>query len=679
MKKVNFLLLLAAIGWCAQLSSQSHNRRKIKRITRDVDQSIALTNTVNVNSPMLEFAPAIYQNGLVYVGQYKNGPVDEQTGETRHELFYAEVDPNGIPSKPALFSLEIYSQFNEGPVTFDKEGTRLYFTRNNMKNGALTLDKEGRNYLKIYEAERGYFDWENIRELSFNSDDYTCMHPSLTPDGKKLFFASDMPDGYGGMDLYFVQKIRGEWSAPINLGPEVNTHKNEVFPFIHDSGILFFTSDGHKGFGGLDLFMIDISTNLWGDVLNLGQPFNTEEDDLSIVLNEEGNRGYFASSRRGGYGKDDLYMFTAPEGIRGRLLTKSVNQEVVVLDRESGRPLSGAVVRIFERSPDGLIKNKDLYDLELRPSATSDDQLIFNLVRKKEHELDTPYSVTNDQGQTLVSFVEGKDYLVMVSKSGYSTREISCMAEELLTNLEIELVPRNCLAMTGIVKDSKTLLPVAGANVTILNTCDERTIELTTNLDGEFQECVSIGCEFDLIASKDGYADGRSSLSTVKIRSRRSASAEILLNPDGTVPQASYRQPLKKGTVIVLENIYYDFGKSDIRSGSMSDLVALIELMKKFPSVQIELGAHTDARGTEDFNLKLSLRRAESAKDFLVNRGIEQERITAIGFGESRPRNNCVDGVDCTDEDYQYNRRMEVRVVHIDEDVQPTFKSTGQR
>ena len=678
MKKVNFLLLLAAISWCTQLSSQSQNKRKVKRITRDIDQSITLTNTVNVNSPFLEFAPAIYQNGLVYVGQYKNGPIDEHTGETRHELFYAELDPNGTPSKPALFSLEIYSQFNEGPVTFNREGTRLYFTRNNMKNGSLTEGKEGRNYLKIYEAEKGYFDWEDIRELPFNSDDYSCMHPSLTPDGKKLFFASDMPDGYGGLDLYFVQKIRGEWSAPINLGPEVNTHKNEVFPFIHDSGILFFTSDGHKGFGGLDLFMIDISTNLWGDVLNLGQPFNTEEDDLSIVLNEEGIRGYFASSRPGGYGKDDLYMFTAPEGIRGRLLTKSVNQEIVVLDGDSGRPLSGAVVRAFERSPDGLIKNKDLYDLELRPSATSDDQLIFNLVRKEEHELNTPYSVTNDRGETLVRFVEGKDYLVMVSKSGYSTREITCMSEELMTNLQIELAPRNCLTLTGVVKDSKSLLPIPGAQVTIVNTCDNNQIELTSNMDGEFQDCLSMGCEFELIVSKDGYGEGHSSVSTVSIRSRRSASAEILLTRDGSAPRA-YRQPLKKGTIIVLENIYYDFGKSDIRSGSVSDLVALIELMKKFPSVEIELGAHTDARGSEDFNLKLSLRRAESAKDFLVNRGIQQDRITAIGFGESRPRNNCVDGVDCTDEDYQYNRRMEVRVVHINEQMQPTFKSTGKR
>ncbi len=665
MKNFTFLILLAFNCFFVPSFAQNSKKKKIKKITRDIDQSITLTNAININSPFLQYAPTIYENGLVYVSQYKNGPQDPRTGETRHEVFFAELDPNGMPSKPALFSLEIYSQYNEGPVTFNKQGDRIFFTRTNMKNGTLVGNSDGEIHMKIYEAEKGYFDWENIRELPFNDDNYGCLHPSLSADGSKLFFASDMPDGYGGMDLYFVQKIGDKWSDPINLGPEVNTYKNEVFPFIHESGILFFTSDGHKGFGGLDLFMIDISTNLWGEVLNLGQPFNTESDDLSIVLSEDGSRGYFASSRQGGYGKDDIYLFQAPEGIRGRLMTKSVNKEVVVYNGDSQRRVSGATVRFFERSADGLIKNKDLYNLELLPSASGDDQLVFNLVRKDEDEMDTPFSVTDEKGEALVRFVEGKDYLVMVSKAGYMTRELTYISKNSPVGaLEVELMPSNCITLNGVVKDQRFQKPVPRASVTLVNKCDNSRVQLVTNLDGEFQGCLSIGCDFDLVGGKRGYADGRRSVSTVSIRNKRSLTAEILLAPDS---DQSITQPINKGTVIVLEKIFYDFGKSDIRAGSVRDLEALGELLNKYPSMEIELGAHTDSRGDEDSNLKLSLRRAESAKLFLVDRGIEASRITAIGFGESQPRNNCVDGVDCTDEDYQYNRRIEVRVTSINE------------
>jgi hypothetical protein len=210
--------------------------------------AVRLFNASRVNTSDLEFCPVIYENGLVYVSRYQNGPVDPE-GNTYFELFYAELDPNGMPGAPASFSTEINSAYHEGPVSFSRDGNRLFFSRTNLRKGVRRADKKGRTGLKIYTAERGVFDWENVRELPFNSDEYTCMHPALSADESKLFFASNQPGGYGGMDLYVSEWDNGQWSAPINLGPDVNTSQNEAFPFFHESGVLFFASNGHPGLG----------------------------------------------------------------------------------------------------------------------------------------------------------------------------------------------------------------------------------------------------------------------------------------------------------------------------------------------------------------------------------------------------------------------------------------------
>ena len=141
------------------------------------------------------------------------------------------------------------------------------------------------------------------------------MHPSLNYDGSRLFFTSNMPGGYGKMDIYFVDWDGTKWSDPINLGPEVNTSGNEVFPYIHDNGALFFSSTGLRGLGGLDVYMIDLSGSEWGKVINLGQPFNSKYDDFGLILDKESTRGFFSSNRNGGSGKDDIYAFEAPNGL----------------------------------------------------------------------------------------------------------------------------------------------------------------------------------------------------------------------------------------------------------------------------------------------------------------------------------------------------------------------------
>ncbi len=667
--KKNILLMLV-LSWASTIawtqSSKGSNKNSFF-YKGQLTLNVQLKNCAAINSPSLDFSPAFYQNGVVFVSsRYKNGPIDEKTGETYLELFYADVDPNGMPLKADNFSLQINSQLHEGPVTFNRTGDKIFFTRNNTINGVVKADAKGNVQLKIFEAQKGYYDWENIQELSFNSDNYSCMHPALSPDGNKLFFVSDMPGGFGGRDLYFVEKQGNTWSKPINLGAEINTEKDEAFPFFHESGILFFASDGHPGMGGLDIFMIDLSKRAWGQIINIGEPFNSSSDDLGFILDQEGVRGYFASNRAGGYGKDDIYFFEAPNGLQGVEIADKMNVFVTISDGSTSKRLANAAIRLFERSSDGLMENEDLYNVELVPSPENPSDFVFKMVRKKDSELGNPTQLTNRIGEAVLPIDYNKDYTIVISKEGYTTQEIKYSSKNNFSGrpVEIALQPSNCLALTGIAISDKLNQTIPNVRVKILNQCTGKTDIVNTNVDGKFEYCLEIGCDFSIVAEKEGYAQAISDISTVKIRGNRSVDIELKMSPTS---DRALREPIREGTVIILQHIYYDFNKSAIRTGSDADLEALAKLMKQYPSMEIELIAHTDSRGNETYNLALSLKRAESAKQFLVSRGVEPKRIKAFGYGEAKLRNHCKDDVDCTEKEHEYNRRTEVLITRMNE------------
>ena len=637
-------------------------------------QEVRIFNTSRVNSDGLEFCPAVYENGLVFVSRYKNGPIDPRTGETFFELFYAELDPNGMPGKPESFSTELNSAYHEGPVSFSPSGDRIFFTRTNSRKGVRRSDAKGRSVEKIYEARRGPFDWEAVEELPFNSDEYRSVHPSISPDESKLFFASDRPGGYGGMDLFFVEWEGGRWSEPINLGPDINTSGNEVFPFFHESGTLFFSSDGHNGAGrrDLDLYMIDMSGRKWGQVYNLGSPFNSPQDDLGLVILPDGNSGYFSSSRQGGFGQDDVYMFKAPSGLQGIQPTASLNGVINVTDKSTSRRLAGVNIRMFELNKDGLIEDENAYDLELVPNEDVEGEMVMKLIRKKEENLGSPLAVTDRNGEAIVSLDADRDYLLLVSKPNYFTQELRFKTDDLGPDqpLDFLLDPTNCVTLKGTVRSDRFQIAIPNVTLRLTNLCDNTTTTYRSNIAGAYEICLPLGCDYVLEGTKSGYESGATRVTTVRLRGSRSLEADLSIHPTS---DAILREPIKEGTVIVLENIYYDFNKSAIRKGAAQDLDALAQLMNLYPSMQIELGSHTDSRGTDDYNLDLSLRRAQSAKEFLIQRGVAANRIRTVGYGETRLRNHCADNVNCTDAEHLLNRRTEVKVLNIDERVKVSY------
>ena len=660
-------ILLCAVILLLDVNANAQSSGFVNRLQQ---RNIRVWNATNINTPMPEFSPAGYLSGLVFVSRRKQGPINWNTGKTYYELFYAELDANGIPGKRINFSPRINNSWlNEGPVSFNRTGDLMFYSQDNSLGGVSKADEKGMVWMKIHQATKGEFDWENITPLPFNSDQYSCMHPSLSPDGSTLYFSSNRPGGYGGMDLYIAKRQEtGAWMDPINLGPEINTNKNEVFPFIHESGVLFFTSDGHDSFGGLDLYMIDLGGKRWGQVLNMGEPFNSKEDDLSLIVNADGTQGYFSSSRPGGAGDDDIYIFETPDGLQG---AAPINQSMVVVsvtDAATRRKISGAAVRVFESTEEGYLNNDALYDLELHPDDTDANEMVLKRVLKTEEQLGPPQYFTNQGGQVILRLKPEKNYLAIISKSGYQSQKVNLSAKQIQAGSPInaELIFNNCLVFEGKVANGQNGQGISNARVLIHNRTTGQEQWLQSNLVGRFEGCLDPDAEFTITAEKEGFEQGDIKISTKDLIHNRSVMAELRLRPNSV---NSFNQPIEEGTVIILRNIYYDFNKSAIRKGDASELMALAKLMKDYPSMEIELAAHTDSRGKSNYNLELSLRRAEAAKWFLVNQNIDKKRVKTIGLGETQINNHCQEGVSCSEEEHQFNRRTEVRITHIDESV----------
>ena len=596
-----FILLLTFLCFSIIGFSQESSKSKAANKLYEKGSEVKVQNTSKINTANLEFSPAYYQNGIVFVtsrkGKGKKG--------NYFELFYADIDGKGMPIQPREFSVHLQAVQHEGPVTFDREGEILYFTSNDIESAADADDKKVA-HLKIYEANKSAKDWGTVKALPFSSDDYSCAHPSLSADGQKLYFTSNMPGGFGGMDLYFVEKTASGWSNPINLGKDINTEKNELFPFIHSSGNLFFSSNGYEGAGGLDLFMIDISGRKWGKVTNLGQPFNSPEDDLGLILNPDGTRGYFASSRKGGTGKDDIYMFEAEDGIWGRTTPSLFSATLKVFDSKTKNAIEGAEIRVFEKTADGFVSSdNDLFQGVLLPADDGSDELVFKLIRKDAGSLNKADANSNKKGEANYDFLGERRYLILVTKDGYETKELvhSTIGNESKSEVAIAMEKAYCSNLSGVVKNADNSF-ISNAVIRVKSSCASKDEVFLTDEKGTFSICLPIGCDYKITGIKENFSN--SSVEIKALNSTKPISKEIVL-------ASTNANMLSEGSVIVLNNIYYDFDKSYIRKGAAHELDDLYNVLNTYPSIRVELSSHTDSRGNEAYNLKLSQKRAESA------------------------------------------------------------------
>jgi hypothetical protein len=260
-----------------------------------------------------EFSPVIYRDGIVFCSnQNDNSPVSFNDEHNRlFKIFYVRKKGTSGWNNPKILSTEITTTFNDGPATFDKGGNIMFFSRNNFIENSLKSISDTSNKLGIYSAELKDGIWTNIKPFSYNNLHYSLTTPSLAPEGERIYFASDMPGGSGGMDLYYCTRRNNDWDPPVNLGPVVNTSENESFPFACSFGKLFFASDGHKGSGGKDLYYTQEINGTWIAPVHLDSAINSPYDDFGIVIDSSFGSGYFSTNRRN---TDDIFSFSsAPE------------------------------------------------------------------------------------------------------------------------------------------------------------------------------------------------------------------------------------------------------------------------------------------------------------------------------------------------------------------------------
>ncbi|TFG71634.1 MAG: cell envelope biogenesis protein OmpA, partial [Flavobacteriales bacterium] len=307
-----------------------------------------------INSNYSEFSPMYYNDDQIVYASAK----DSSFLNTRRykwndqpylDLYVAKINGESQDLKDAIkFSKKINTKYHEASVTFSPDNATMYFTRNNYGK-KLKRDKNGVNHLKIYKSSKVDGEWTEAIEVSFNSDNYSTGHPALSPDGKKLYFVSDMPGSLGETDIFVVDVMEdGTFSEPKNLGPEINTERKEMFPYINKEKI-YFSSNGHIGLGGLDIYEANIDEDGgFGEATNLGQPVNSKLDDFSYIVNEETQKGFFASNRAGGKGDDDIYSFK-------RLVVEEIpeNQNAiagVVTELVTGDVMPKALVELLDEN-----------------------------------------------------------------------------------------------------------------------------------------------------------------------------------------------------------------------------------------------------------------------------------------------------------------------------------------
>ncbi len=632
------------------------------------EKQVFLSNEATINTEALEYSPAFYEDGIVFIStryaSKKYKIKDRRINKNIMGIFLARRNEDGTLQEPGAFSEKIMTTVHEGPVTFDRTADFMFFTRNNFKNGRRQKAKDGIVKLQIYSAEKVGDDWSNVKELSFNDKETNACHPAISVDGNLLYFASDRPGGHGGMDVWVSRRLGDDWGEPINLGPQINTEGDDVFPFIHADGTLYFASTGHTGNGGLDLFMSQRKGDTWTRPTNLGKPFNTENDDFGFIIDRDKKNGYFSTNRNGGQGEDDIYSFYIASNLDALYDGSKVKTEhdmaVVVSDFETGEMIEAASVTytsLDELSLAAALSN------QTEQLTEQEDELVVRVpLTENSHS-----GQTDSWGKLPVTLLSGK-HIFVIQHPEYRSRQLIVDTEDNMTEIFVSLEK-------GSDADLATTTNGATTRNTVYIPPGSRIAP-----DGSI-----LGPDGELIAPP-GATSSLPPGSTI-------ATDGAIIGPDGTViapagssiaadgtisgsdgvayinvdekMQEDFPTTIREGTVIQLPNIYYNFNDATIRPDARIDLDALASLLQQHPDIEIELSSHTDSRGTTDSNQRLSQRRAENAVAYLINRGVASHRMTAVGYGESQLRNGCTDGVDCSEEEHQYNRRTEVKITRM--------------
>lgn len=581
------------------------------------------------NSLQSDFCAVNFNSTVVFAStRNKTKWINTKHGWTNdsYSNLYTTEKSSGIDLKPKVFMNDLDSKFNDGPVCFSKDFNTVYFTRNNY--GKKTLSKEGTYKLKVFEATMNVNGFESVTVLPFNNNDYNSAHPSLSNDGNTLYFTSDMEGGKGGMDIYMCKKgTDGVWGTPVNLGDKVNSAGTEAFPFIAANDFLYFSSNGHDGLGGLDIYETKIKNDKAGKVYNMGEPVNSKDDDFGIFLGDDNKTGFVSSNRKNGGMDDDIYDFQILRDVkRGKEII------IVTKDKDSGEPLANTVVKLKDE-----------------------------------------FITTNDKGEYPTTVEEDVSYNLVVEKENYYKLEDSVSTktspdETFTKTLLLEKDPK--LAILALVTDAKTNLPLEGVKITIKELPANTAFDTyTTLVQGDYRKPLKgkkIGdkISYAIVLEKEKYL---TKTLTFIYDVKKPGDINVNESLDLKLGQVAVGMDLAK--MIDIKPIYFDLGKFSIRKDAAIELDKVVAVMREYPNMYIQLGAHTDCRGAAKANMALSDKRAKASAAYIVKAGIKKDRIVGKGFGESKLLNFCAcEGkvkTSCSEDEHAKNRRTEFIITKL--------------
>lgn len=578
---------------------------------------LRLINQKLINTPELEFSPAYYGERIVYVANGRKDPKLADRSTTNYYNLYAAMgaDDTLLYGEQPL-SAQLNSPYHEGPLCFTRNLDTIYFTRNNQLESANPQKIKRLSIFMAYYTPDG---WSKPLEILGATDQYSFCHPAVNTSGDRLYFTSNLPGGYGNYDLYYIEKKESGWSSPINMGAEINSTENELFPTLLNNNILCYSSNRSGGFGGLDIYISLRSNENFDTPIRLGMPLNSIADDLGLVLAPDGKNAYLSSNRPGGVGQDDIYLLTWKNDIA--LTPKSV--QIVVLNKDNKKRLGNVALKI-------------------QNSANREE--INSLI-------------TDREGIAHIDLMPGDNYIFQINNTLFDPffEVIPIDGKTIYLNVQ----PKSCFTISGVAIDNENKERISGSSIYLFNSCQGTVDSTVSDPLGKFKFCLPPGCYGKILGKQAGFHDVSIPLDSLK--------SDLLLNLNFEKIKVSIlKEPVKKGSVITLENIYYDFNQYKIRPGAERELNELITVMQQYPGMQVKLVAHTDTRGPESTNLSLSVKRAESAKNYLIANGIAASRIQIEGRGETQPRNRCKNGVNCTEDEHQFNRRTEVVVLKME-------------
>lgn len=506
---------------------------------------IEINNCSELNTEAAEYSPMFWGDNLVYTATRDTQVIYEGTGGGFSDLYSYTYNPEDSCSGSSVYfdSLINTQGLHEASPTFSKDGKTMIFVRSNSGKR-----KEVFQEVNLYESRWNGKAWSEPKLVPVCKPNTWDGCPALSPNGKTLYFVSNRSGGFGGLDIYRATKnFKGEWGSVRNMGGKINSRGNEMFPYVSRDGKLYFSSNGHPGIGGLDLF-VAIRKKGKVTVKNMGAPFNSSADDFAITFKDK-KHGAFASNRTESKGDDDIFFF------------------------EDRTPKLKPVKYFLAGT---AVEKKDSTEILL-------SNVSLKLVTEKGQVVDETQTDKDGRFRFKPELVMGPDYTIIADKSKY-------------------------------LKDT--------------------TIYITADKEVEDEE----------------------------IKDRPEPIVEIVLEEKVNLTKDFYEELVREGE-ITLNNIYYDFDDWRIRADAAKELDKLVQFMNQHPQVKIELGSHTDDRGNDKYNLKLSQKRAESAVEYLVIRGINPARLIAKGYGETQQVVYRAE----TEDEHQLNRRTTVALLEGDE------------